>query len=89
MLSNLQVILFLICLIVKSFKKVINIVYIMLSNLQVILFLICLIVKSFKKVFMHHLAISNIVVYHIIIILNILFRLANCIKLRVIKSWLI
>ena len=63
--------------------------YIILPNLQIIFFFICFVVESFKKIFMCHFAISSIIVYHIIIISNILDNMANCIEFRIVKGWLI
>ncbi len=62
--------------------------HIMLPNLRLVLFFICLVMKSFKKVLMHRLVMGSIVVYYTTIILNILNKLADCIKLRVVKDWL-
>ena len=62
--------------------------YIMLSNLQVVLFFVCPILENFKKIFICRLAISSIVVYRTTIIPNILDKVANCIELRVVESWL-
>ena len=62
-------------------------VYIILPNLQVVYFFVCLIVESFKKVLIRRLAMSSIVVYRTTIILNTLDKVANYIKLRVVKSW--
>ena len=59
----------------------------MLPNLRVIPFFVCLIVKSFKKVLMRRFAIGNIIVYCTTIILNMLKKVANCMKLRVVKGW--
>lgn len=60
--------------------------YVMLSNLLVVLFFVYPIVKLFKKIFMHHLAIKSIVIYCITIMLNMLNKVANCIKLGIVKS---
>ena len=62
--------------------------YIMLPNLQFVLFFICPIEESFKILFIYHLAMGNIIVYHTIIISNILNNVANCMKFRVLKGWL-
>ena len=62
--------------------------YVILSNLRVVLFFVYFIVKNSKNVFICRLAISNIVVYRTIIILNILNKVVNYIKLRVVKDWL-
>ena len=61
--------------------------YVMLSNLQVVFLFICLIVKHFKKIFIRHLAMGNIVVYCIIIIPNILNKMANYMKFSIVKGW--
>ena len=63
--------------------------YIMLSNLQFVFFFVFPIIETFKKVLMHHLIISSIVVYHTTLISNILNKMADYIKLRIVKSWLI
>ena len=60
----------------------------MLSNLRVILFFICPIIERFKKILMCRLAMGSIVVYYTTIILNILNKVANYMKLRIVKSWL-
>ena len=62
--------------------------YIILPNLRVILFFVCPIIESFKKILMRRLAMGSIVVYHTIIIPNTLDKEANCIELKVVKSWL-
>lgn len=59
----------------------------MLPALQVILFLICPIIENFKKIFMHYLAIGYIIIYRFIIILNVLNKVAHCIKFRILESW--
>ncbi len=61
--------------------------YVMLSNLRVVRFFVRPIVERFKKVFMRRLTMDSIVVYRTTIIPNILNRVANCIELRVVKSW--
>ena len=58
----------------------------MLSNLQIILLFVFPIVQRFKKVFMHRLAMDNIVFYRITIISNILNKMANYIKLKIVKG---
>ncbi len=63
--------------------------YIILLNLQVVRFFVRFMVECFKKVFMYRLAIGSIVVYRTTIIQNTLNNAANCIKLRVVKTWLI
>ena len=60
--------------------------YIMLSILQIVLFIIYFIIERFKKIFMRRFVMTNIVVYHTIIISNILKKMANYIKLKVVKS---
>ena len=62
--------------------------YIMLPDLQVVLFFVCPIVQSFEKLFMRRLAVGYIIIYHTIIIPNILNKVANCMKLRVVEGWL-
>lgn len=59
----------------------------MLPNLQVILFFISFVIKNFKKVFICRFAMCYIIIYYIIIILNLLDKIANYIKLGIIKSW--
>ena len=63
--------------------------YVMLSNLQVVPLFVHLIIEHFEKVFIHRLAMSTIIVYHTTIIPNTLNKVANCIKFRVVKGWLI
>ena len=63
--------------------------YIILLNLQVIFFLIYFFVEYFKKIFICHFVMNNIIVYHTIIILNILNKMVNYIKLKIVKNWLI
>ena len=58
----------------------------MLPNLQLIVFFIHFIIENFEKVFIYYLIINNIIVYCIIIIPNILNKLADWIKFRVVKS---
>ena len=61
---------------------------IILSNLQVVFLFVYLIVECFKKVFIRYLTMGSIVVNCITIIPNTLNKMANCIELRVVKSWL-
>ena len=61
--------------------------YVILPNLQVVFFYVCPVVESFKKVFMRCLAMGSIVVYRTTIILNTYNKVANCMKLRIIKGW--
>lgn len=58
----------------------------MLSNLQVAFFFVYSIIKNFKKVFMHHLTISNIMIYYTTIIQNTLNQMADCMNLKIVKS---
>lgn len=58
----------------------------MLPNLQLVFFFICLVIKNLKKIFMRHLAIGSIVIYFITIILNILNKIADCMRLKIVKS---
>ena len=60
----------------------------MMPNLQIILFFVSLVIKCFKKIFIHYLAIGNIIVYYTPIIPNISNKVANYIKFRVVRSWL-
>ena len=60
--------------------------HIILPNLQLVFFFICPIIKNFKKVFMRRLVMGNIVVYCTTIIPNILNKMANYMKLRVVES---
>lgn len=64
-----------------------GIVYIILPNLQVILFFVYLIVENFEIIFICYLTMGNILVYSIIIILNILNKVADCIELGIVKVW--
>ena len=61
--------------------------HVILPNLQLILFFIYFVIKSFKKVFICCLAIGSIIVYHTIIISNILNKVADCIELKVVEAW--
>ena len=62
--------------------------YIILSNLPVVFSFIYPIIERFKKIFMHCLAMSSIVIYYTTIIPNILNKVINCIKLKIVKDWL-
>ena len=62
--------------------------HIMLPNLQVIHFFVCLVIERFKKILLCRLAIASIIVYFTIIIPNILNKIVDYIKLKVVKSWL-
>ncbi len=62
--------------------------YVMLLNLRIILFFIYSVIERFKKVFIHRFTMGSIVVYRTTIIANTLNEVANCMKLRVVKSWL-
>ena len=62
--------------------------HVMLPNLQLVLFFVCSVVESFKKVLMRRLAMGSIVVYCTTIIPNKLNKVADCMKLRVVKDWL-
>lgn len=64
-------------------------IYVILSNLQIIFLFIYSIIKYFKKIFTYCFAISNIIVYCTTIISNILNKIANCIKLKIVKNLLI
>lgn len=59
------------------YRNYIGIPHFMLPNLQLLHFFVCPIIENFKKVFMHHLAMSSIIVYHITIIPNTLNTMAN------------
>lgn len=61
----------------------------MLPNLRLVLFIVYLIITNFKKILIRNLVISNIIVYYTTIILNIMNKVTDYIKLRVAKSWLI
>lgn len=61
--------------------------YVILLNLQVILLFVYPVIECFKKRFMHHLAMSSIVVYYTTIISNILNKVVNCMKFRIVKDW--
>lgn len=60
--------------------------HIMLLNLQTVLLFICLAIETFEKIFMHHFSIGCIMVYHTIIILNILDKVAAYIEIRMVKD---
>ena len=62
--------------------------YVMLLNLRVVFLFVHPIIECFKKIFMRRFAMGSIVVYCTIIISNILNKVINCIKLRVVKGWL-
>lgn len=55
-------------------------------DLQVILFLVNFITKNFLKIFMHCSGIGCITIYYTIRISNILNKLANYIKLTIVKD---
>ena len=57
-----------------------------MPDLQVVLFFVCFIIESFEKVFMHHFAMGYIIIYHIIIIPNVLDKMANCMEFRIVKD---
>ncbi len=61
--------------------------HVMLPNLRLILFFVRPVVESFKKVLMGRLTMGNIVVYCTTIIPNILNKVGDCMKLRVVKGW--
>ena len=63
--------------------------YVILPDLQIILFFVFFIIENFEKVFIYHLAMSYVIIYHITIILNILDKVANCIEFRIVEGWLI
>lgn len=58
----------------------------MLLNLQFILFFIYFFIKNFGKIFIYYLAISSIIIYYNIIIINTLNEIADYIKFRIIKN---
>lgn len=58
----------------------------MLPNLQVVSLFIHLVVEHFKRIFIRRLTMGSIVVYYTIIILNTLNKMANCMKLMVVKD---
>lgn len=60
--------------------------HVMLSNLQLVLFFVYSIIENLKKVLMRCFAIGSIVVYCTTIILNILNKVADCIKFRIVKG---
>ena len=55
-------------------------------DLRVILYFICPIVKNFENVFMRHLTVSYVIIYHTTIILNALNKVANCIEFTVVEG---
>lgn len=61
----------------------------MLPNLRLVLFFISFIIESFKKIFICRFTMNSIVVYYTTIIFNTLNKIADCIKLRRVKDWLI
>ena len=61
----------------------------MLLNLQLIFFFVYFIIKNFKKVLRYYTAIGNIIVYYMTIISNILNKMIDYIKLKIVKNWLI
>ena len=67
----------------------IDMLYVMVSNLQLILFFVCSILESFKKILMRCLTMSSIIVYYTTIILIILNKVVNYIKLKVVKDYVI
>lgn len=60
--------------------------YIIILNLRVVFFFFYSIIENFEKVLICYLAIGNIIVYCTIIILNILKKEFDYIKLKVIKD---
>ena len=61
-------------------------VYVILPNLQVVFFFICPIIESFKKLFIYRFTMDNIVVYRTTIIANILDKVVDYMKLKIVKS---
>lgn len=59
--------------------------YIILLNLGIVFFLINFIIKYFKKILMSYFAISYIIICNTTIILNILNKVGNSVKLKKIK----
>lgn len=62
-------------------------IYFILSNLQIKLFSSYPSIKSFEKIFIHCFAISCIVIYYTTIFLNVLDKLANYMKFRLVQDW--
>lgn len=60
-------------------------IYIMLFNLQVVFFYIYFLIKKYMKIFIFCFAIYNIIIYYIIIILNLLYKIDNDIKFLIVK----
>ena len=59
----------------------------MLPDLRLILIFVYSIIESFQNILIRCLIIGSIVIYYIIIILNILSKIADCIELRVVEGW--
>ena len=60
-------------------------IYIILSELQFVFFFVCFVIKCFEEVFIYHLTISYIIIYYITIISNILSKMTNYIKFKVVE----
>ena len=60
--------------------------YIILSDLQVVLFFVFLIIENFEKIFIYYLIIRCIIIYHTIIIPNILDKMVNYMEFGVVKG---
>lgn len=58
-----------------------------MPNLQVVFCFICFYLKYLKKIFIYYFAISNIIVYRTTIILNILNKVINYMKFKIINNW--
>lgn len=61
--------------------------YVILLNLQLIYFFVCPVIENFKKILIRYFAIGSIVVYHTTIILKRLNKVANYMKLKLVKVW--
>lgn len=60
--------------------------HIILPNLQLVFFFVYTNIKSFKKVFIYCITISSIIVYHTTIIINILNKVADYIKFKIVNG---
>ncbi len=62
---------------------------IIIPNLQLVFFFVYSMIENFKKVFIYYLTIGNIMIYHTTTISNILNKITDYVKFRVVKSWYI
>lgn len=59
---------------------------IIIPNLQLVFFFVYSMIENFKKVFIYYLTIGNIMIYHTTTISNILNKITDYVKFRVVKS---